>query len=94
MLKSVSKFCTKISQSVLKLCAKVARSLSKLCVNVAQSLSLFCLKFAMEESGADMLEYVLVLTLVALACVAGLTKLGSSISSALNTTAGTVTNSL
>ncbi len=51
-------------------------------------------KFAREESGADLLEYVLVLTLVTLACVAGLTKLGNSVSSALNTVANTVTNGL
>jgi pilus assembly protein Flp/PilA len=54
----------------------------------------FFLKLVQEESGADMLEYVLVLTLVALACVAGLTSLGNSIGTALNTTANTVTNSL
>ncbi len=61
---------------------------------VLPSFSKFVLKFAREESGADLLEYVLVLTLVALACVAGLTKLGNSVSSALNTVANTVTNSL
>lgn len=54
----------------------------------------FIKQFVQEESGADMLEYALVLTLVALACVAGLTKLGSSIGSALNTTANAVTSSL
>jgi Flp pilus assembly pilin Flp len=47
-----------------------------------------------EESGADMLEYTLVLTFVALACVAGVTKLGNSISNALDTTANTITSTL
>ena len=60
-------------------------------VNVAPG---FFFKFVRDTGGADMLEYVLVLTFVALACVAGVTKLGSSISAALNTTANTITNTL
>ncbi len=56
--------------------------------------SQFLSQFVKEESGADLLEYVLVLSLVALACVAGLTKLGTSVSTALNTVANAVTTSL
>ncbi len=61
---------------------------------VTKLQSQFVVPFAREESGADLLEYVLVLTLVALACVAGLTRVGTAISGALNTVSNTVTNSL
>ena len=54
----------------------------------------FVKNFIQEESGADMLEYALVLALVALACVAGLTKLGSVIGSALNSGANTITSTI
>jgi pilus assembly protein Flp/PilA len=54
----------------------------------------FLKQFVQEESGADMLEYALTLTLIALACVAGLKYLGNQIGSSLNTTGAAVASSL
>jgi Flp pilus assembly pilin Flp len=47
-----------------------------------------------EQSGADMIEYALVMALIGLASVAGLKQLGSAIGTALNNAASTVTSTL
>ena len=43
-----------------------------------------------EESGANMVEYILVLGLIALVCVAGFTALGNSVNTKVEATAGRV----
>jgi len=47
-------------------------------------------KFARDEEGASLVEYGLLLTLVAVVCIAAVTTLGTSISNMLNSLAGLI----
>jgi Flp pilus assembly pilin Flp len=54
----------------------------------------FLTRWALEETGADMLEYALVLALVTLAMIAGARKVGTTIGSSLNATGSSVSSTL
>jgi len=47
-------------------------------------------RFVKDDSGTTMLEYVLMVALVAAVCIAGVTLLGTALSSRFNTVAGKV----
>jgi len=47
-------------------------------------------KFVRDEEGASLVEYGLLLSLVAVVCIAAVTLLGSNISTMLNTVAGKI----
>jgi len=47
-------------------------------------------KFVRDEEGASLVEYGLLLSLVAVVCIAAITTLGTSISTMLNSLAGKI----
>lgn len=52
----------------------------------------FCTKFLKDEEGATAIEYGLIAALVALAIIAGATKLGTQMGSTFNTVANSMSS--
>ena len=55
-------------------------------------MSQFIKKFVRDEEGASLVEYALMVALIAIVCIAGVTTLGTSVNTKLGTAASSVSS--
>ena len=56
------------------------------------AMSQFIKKFVRDEEGASLVEYALMVALIAIVCIAGVTTLGTSVNTKLGTAASSVSS--
>ena len=57
-----------------------------------QTMIQFIKKFVRDEEGASLVEYALMVALIAIVCIAGVTTLGTSVNTKLGTAASSVSS--